>query len=82
MGTLSLLINDKIQSTIQKKITDADKRTKATARRKECQDYLSTEIQPKYTEAMKTKKSEDAKAIAPAMAKLSELLDQLSKTMG
>lgn len=78
MNILMLQIQDKIRSTVSRKETNVAKRDKALAKLKESDDFLTNQIIPKYEQAVKSKKSEDAKALVPLMDQLDKQLNELN----
>lgn len=78
MEMLIVQLHDKVRSTITRKVEDVAKRDKALVALDKCNDYLQSDIIPKFKEGMQSKKPEDAKALVPLMNNLEKLLTELS----
>lgn len=77
-GMLQLLIRQKFSYMINSRVTDPSKRSTAQAKLTETVGFMDSTLVPKYTEAFRSKKPEDAKALVPLLDELDKHLDELN----
>ena len=79
MGLVAVLVAEKIPYAVNKRISDDTKRKAAMDKLAESGKFIDNTLVPKFNEAKKTGKPEDAKALIPLMDQLDQQLDEVSK---
>ncbi len=81
LGILTLLVNQNIEYTINKKVSDAGKRQQALEQLEQAKTMLKEQIVPKFEEASQSKSPEDARALVPLMEQLDQQLDKVNEAL-
>lgn len=78
LNLVVMLVAEKIPYTINKRVTDSAKKAQLAAKIKEATKLIDDTLIPKYMDAVKSKKAEDAKALVPICEQLDKHLDELA----